>query len=178
MSRLVPITALILAGAFCIARADVYRWVDEHGEVHYSDQWMPGSVIIKTNKAHPPGYDAPTRTAEQRGLASSNARTSNSLEDEANARAMQQDLARVHDAQCKAAKERYIKAMQARRVYKTDKDGERSFLSDQEADTYRVQARKDVQDACGSVPAINPDAPIPEPQAIPEPKPLPGRTTR
>ena len=51
MSRFLPLLLLLLAwGA---ARADVYRWVDEHGEPHYSDQWVPGSQVIKTNKARP-----------------------------------------------------------------------------------------------------------------------------
>ncbi|MGH7747052.1 MAG: DUF4124 domain-containing protein, partial [Candidatus Dormibacteria bacterium] len=53
MPRLVSVTALILAGAFTIARADVYRWVDPQGVPHYSDEWMPGAVLIKTTKPRP-----------------------------------------------------------------------------------------------------------------------------
>ena len=37
--------------------ADVYRWVDDHGEAHYSDRWVPGSELIKSNKPHPPSPD-------------------------------------------------------------------------------------------------------------------------
>ncbi|MBV8783560.1 MAG: DUF4124 domain-containing protein [Gammaproteobacteria bacterium] len=169
MSRFLPLLLLLLAwGA---ARADVYRWVDEHGEPHYSDQWVPGSQVIKTNKARP-GSETMSRSAEQRSLAAASRAVSGQLEDESNARAVQQDVARVRDAQCRAAQDRYLKSIESRRVYKEDKNGERSYLSDDEADAYREVARKDVQVRCGSTPKFDPNAPIPEPQPI-EPKPIP-----
>jgi hypothetical protein len=167
MLRLVSFVSLILAGALSVAQADVYRWVDEHGEPHYSDQWVPGSQVIKTSKAHP-GSDTMSQAHSQAVV-----RTPESLENEANARAVQQDVTRTRDAQCKAAKDRYMKAIESRRVYKEGKDGEREYMSDADADAYRAVARKDVQDRCGSVPSIDPDAPIPDPQPIPEPKALP-----
>jgi hypothetical protein len=178
MSRLVPITALLLT-ALGVARADVYRWTDEHGVTHYSDQWVPGSVVVKTLKPHPgsSGGSSSVRSPEQRALASSNSRVSAELSDQANARAVQQDVTRTRDAQCKAAKDRYMKAIQSRRVYKQDKDGQREYLTDEAADSYRQQARKDVQDRCGSVPEFVPDQPIAEPQPVPEPKVNPADAT-
>ncbi|TLZ43938.1 MAG: DUF4124 domain-containing protein [Gammaproteobacteria bacterium] len=172
MSRLLPITALILAGALNIARADVYRWTDEQGVTHYSDQWVPGSVLIKTVKPHPVTFDTSARSAEQKSLTAGNNRVSSELSDQANARAVQQDVAKAREVLCKNAKDRYMRAIQSRRVFKEDKNGEREYLSDAAADAYREQARKDVQDRCGSVPEYAPDQPIPEPQPI-EPKPIP-----
>jgi hypothetical protein len=166
------LSALILAGAFTVAQADVYRWVDEKGEPHYSDQWMPGAVVVKTTKAHPVGYDSGARTSDQKALTAANTATSEKLSDESNARAVQQDVARRKDAVCKQAKEQYARAIASRRIFKNDKDGERDYMSDTEADAYREQVRKAVQDNCGSVPQFDPNAPIPEPQPI-EPKPLP-----
>jgi hypothetical protein len=172
MLRRVSITALILAGALTIARADVYRWVDAQGQPHYSDRWVPGSEVIKTVKSHPPGADATPRAAELKGLTAANNRISTELSDQENARAVQQDVVRTRDTQCKAAKARYMQAIQSRRVYKQDKDGERMYLADADADAYRELARKEVQERCGSVPEFNPNMPIPEPQPI-EPKPIP-----
>jgi hypothetical protein len=165
MLRLIPITALVLAGACGLARADVFRWVDPQGVVHYSDEWVPGSTVIKTVKPHPESATSGTSTASSR--------TAEQLNDQANSRAVQQDIAKVRNSQCTWAKDRYMKAIASRRVYKEGKDGERQYVSDAEADAYRVQARKDVQEACGSVPEWKPDQPIPEPQAVPEPKPVP-----
>ncbi|TLZ26700.1 MAG: DUF4124 domain-containing protein [Gammaproteobacteria bacterium] len=85
MSRLLPIIALILAGALTVARADVYRWTDEQGVTHYSDQWVPGSVLIKTVKPHPVTFDSSARSAEQKSLTAGNNRVSSELSDQANA---------------------------------------------------------------------------------------------
>ena len=100
-------------------------------------------------------------------------RTPESLADEANSKAVHQDVARSRDAQCKAAKDRYLKAVESRRVYKEDKSGQREYMSDQDADAYREVARKDVQDLCGSVPSFNPDSPVAEPKAVAEPRAIP-----
>jgi hypothetical protein len=182
MLRHLSISALILTSAFTLAQADVYRWVDDKGQPHYSDQWMPGSEVIKTNKAHPPGYDNPTRTADQKGLTASNTKVSTKLGDEDNARAVQQDMASRHAVLCKQSKDSYMRAITSRRVYKEGNEGERSYLSDADADAYREQLRKQVQDYCGSVPQFDPNAPAPtaqpiEPKPIPEPKVNPAAAT-
>ncbi len=83
----------------------------------------------------------------------------------------------MRDAQCTQAKQRYMKAIESRRVYKEGKDGQRDYMSESEADAYREQARKDVQMACGSVPEWKPDQPIPEPKPIPEPQVKPAEAT-
>jgi hypothetical protein len=172
MLRRLSIATLILAGAFTLARADVYRWVDDKGEPHYSDQWVPGSEVIKTSKAHPQGADAPGHVADQKSLSASDQSIHNQLGDRDNARAVQQDLAKRRDALCHQFKDRYTRAITSRRIYKDGSDGDRSYLSDDEADKYREELRKAVQDNCGSVPQFDPNAPIPEPQPI-EPKPIP-----
>jgi hypothetical protein len=168
MLRLVSIGALILAGACTLARADVFRWVDKDGVPHYSDEWVPGSVVIKTT-VKPQQAPAPS--------APSTARASEPAGDQANANAMRQDMAKARNAQCSWARDRYMKAITSRRVYKEGKDGEREYISDAEADAYREQARKDVQEFCGNVPEFKADQALPEPQPIPEPKVNPALAT-
>jgi len=172
MLRRSSIIVLILAGAASLARADVYRWVDDHGQAHYSDQWVPGSVVIKTAKSRPAGADSGAAAADQKSLIASGNRVSAQLEAQDNARAVQEDKARNLEARCKTAKDAYMRAITSRKIYKDEKGGERTYLSDEEADAYREQVRKAVQDACGSVPKFDPEAPIPEPQPI-EPQPIP-----
>ena len=165
MLRLVSITALVLAGACTLARADVFRWVDKDGVVHYSDEWMPGSEVVKTVvKPHPESAAAPAAASAAKN------RVTDQFNELNNARAVQQDVAKAHDAQCTWAKDRYMKAITSRRVYKEGKDGERQYMSDTDADAYREQARKDVQEFCGKVPEWKADQAIPEPQPAPEPK--------
>ena len=177
MLRRLSISALIIAVACTIARADVYRWVDDKGQPHYSDQWMPGSEVIKTSKAHPAGYDTTTRAADQKNLTASNNRIAEQATDKDNARDVQQDLASRHAVLCKQSKDSYMKAITSRRVYKEGAEGERSYLSDADADAYREQLRKQVQEYCGSVPQFDPNAPVPQPQPIPEPKVNPAAAT-
>jgi hypothetical protein len=173
MLRFIPI-ALLLTGLAAVAQADVYRWVDEHGQPHFSDQWVPGSVVVKTAKAHP-GSNTMGETSAAKAPAAPSAATQ--IADSANSRAVQQDVGKSRDAQCKAAKDRYARAIQSRRVFKEGKSGEREYLTDAEADVYRENARKDVQSACGSTPEFDPNAPIAEPKAIAEPKVNPADAT-
>jgi hypothetical protein len=176
MLRLIPLTGLVLIGALSVARADVYRWVDENGEPHYSDQWIPGSTVIKTDRTHP-NADSFNHTVQQKGLTAQSDKASAQVADQDNARAMQQDKANSQAAQCKASQDRYMKAIMSRRVYKEGKDGTREYLSDTDADAYREAARKDVMSVCGSVPSFDPNAPIPEPKPIPDPKVNPADAT-
>jgi hypothetical protein len=170
MLRYVFVTTLVLAGACTLARADVYRWKDEQGIIHYSDVWVPGSVVIKTTvRPHNETPAAPSAPFSSRGAAQSS--------DQANVLAVREDVAKVRDQQCSWAKDRYMKAITSRRVYKEGKDGERNYMSDEEADVYREQARKDVEQACGKVPEWKPDQLAPQPQPVAEPKVNPALAT-
>jgi Domain of unknown function (DUF4124) len=177
MLRPVIITALILAGAFGLARADVYRWIDSQGQPHYSDQWVPGSEVIKTGRSHPSGAEGAVPGGDQKAVVAASNRTSTQLQEQDNARAVQEDKAKRRDALCKTEKDAYMRAITSRKIYKDQKDGSRTYLSDEEADAYREQLRKSVQDDCGSVPKFDPEAPIPEPQPLPEPKVNPADAT-
>src|SRR5262245_24782868 len=114
MLRFIPI-ALLLTGLASVAQADVYRWVDEHGQPHFSDQWVPGSVVVKTAKAHP-GSSTMGETSAPKAPAAPSAATQ--IADSANSRAVQQDVGKARDAQCKAARDRYARAIQSRRVFR------------------------------------------------------------
>lgn len=152
MLRSWTLTTLIVAGICGVAHADVYRWVDDHGEAHYSDRWVPGSELIKSSKPRPAeptpsASQAPTKTS------SSANQTPAAKQEQANEAAVKADVAKTKDAQCKQAKDRYQKAIEARRIYKPGKEGEeRVYMTDQETDAYRLQARNDVTLTCGSPP--------------------------
>ena len=63
---------------------------------------------------------------------------------------MQSDLQQVRADQCKQAQDSYQQAIQARRVYKSGADGERQYLTDEEADQVRLNARLEMEAACKS----------------------------
>jgi hypothetical protein len=161
MLRNLAISTVLCAGVISVAHADVFRWVDDHGGVHYSDQWVPGSEVIKSSPKPPgSGSSSASRTAYSAPRSSGTSPAQDN-----NAKAVKEDLAKARDQQCKDAKDRYEKAIQARRIYKapapapgdkaapaakdTDRPEDRQYLSEEEADAYRVKARQDVQDFCG-----------------------------
>jgi len=162
MLRKLAITTIFTVGVVSAAHADVYRWVDDHGGVHYSDQWVPGSEVIKSNRPHPTTTSANTDSSQRTpsaGSKPSNSSSSSSTDGQSAEKAVKQDLAKVREQQCKEAKDRYDKAIQARRIYKAssnekskdeDRPDDRQYMSDEEADAYRVQTRKDMDQFCGT----------------------------
>src|SRR3954453_21856561 len=47
MFRILAIAGALL-GLASVAQADVWRWTDPNGTIHYSDNWVPGSTLVKT----------------------------------------------------------------------------------------------------------------------------------
>ena len=140
-----------LAGVQAVAQADVYRWVDAQGRVQYSDLWVPGSELVKVDKSRPNAEAAGARqSAEQSKLAASNNRIAEQQAAAANVAAVKQDVTKIRDEQCAKAKERYEKAIQARRIFNGEKDGAKQYLSEADADAYRARTRSDMQLACGN----------------------------
>jgi hypothetical protein len=149
MRGILSLGALVVLVASAMAQADVYRWVDAQGEVHYSDRWVPGSVLIKVERSRAtPQAVSNTRAAEQNRLAVTNDRINAQQAQNLDSRAVQRDVQEARTTQCKEAKEQYEKSIQARRIFRTGKDGEREYLSDAEADEWRLKARADMQEAC------------------------------
>ena len=156
MLRPLVLTAFLAAGFCGAAHADVYRWVDDHGEAHYTDRWVPGAELIKSSRPRPSESSAPAADAQTKnssvtaGASADQKRQQKAAED-----AVKQDVAKTKESQCKEAKDRYQKAIEARRIFKPARPGDtdRQFMSDSEVDAYRLQARNDVTLACGSPPS-------------------------
>jgi hypothetical protein len=151
MQRTLAITTLILAfgAGAALADGDIWRWKDAQGVYHYSDQWVPGSELIKGNRSRAPGEDDSARSAVNRTPSEPASDADRILDQQRAARTVAADVAKVKEKQCKEAQERYEKAIQARRMYKTTKDGQREYVSEDEANAMRVQAKNNVDLACG-----------------------------
>jgi hypothetical protein len=148
MFRILAITAALL-GLASVAQADVYRWTDATGIVQYSDKWVPGSVLVKTDKNHlsPP---APTPAAPGGPATSGVSRANEIVAQQQEKRTVDADVAKSRAAQCKTARDAYDKAIQSRRIYKQGADGSKEYVSDAEADAYRLQLLNNRKQMCGS----------------------------
>jgi Domain of unknown function (DUF4124) len=143
--------ALIMSLTIAVAQADVYRSVDAQGQVHYSDTPTPGSVLVHVQ--HGGGglapYSAPAAPAKSSSTASAPPEQ-DPLAKQAAQKAVQQDVEQTRADQCTKAKSDYEAAIAARRIYKNGADGERQYLSDEEAEQQRVNLHQAMQTACGS----------------------------
>jgi hypothetical protein len=147
MFRILAI-AVALAGAASAAHADVYRWIDAQGRVQYSDRWVPGSTLIKTSSPRNPSAEPPAQTDQQK-LAASNANIAQQQAQRETEQTVKQDVAANRAEQCKHATDAYEKAVQSRRMYKEGKNGEREYVSDEEADAYRAKLLTERKQVCG-----------------------------
>ncbi len=139
------VTAVALAATLVAtaARADIWKWVDAAGHVQYSDRWTPGAVLIKGE------HTSSNAAADQKPLESADKQITSQLNKEEAQRQVQRDEAAARADQCKKAKDHYDQLIQARRIY-TESNGDRQYLSDAQADQERVQAKMDMDSACGS----------------------------
>jgi hypothetical protein len=131
------LAALTLAVA--TAKADVYKTIDAQGEPHYSDQWSPGAVVIKSNKAH---IESGTPDAPRASSAPDPGKDAT--------RQVQADMQAVHAQQCKDLKEQYDKEIHARRIYQPsgDSSAPHQYMTDAEADAERIKTRQAMDAAC------------------------------
>lgn len=142
---------IALAVAAPTAFADVYRWVDAQGEVHYSDRPVEGAELVKATNPRPTRVnddDGPARPSPRVQTAAVNPGTPSLSEERDNQRAVQADVASAREKQCKEAKDRYQRSIQASRIYRTNDAGEREFLSPAEADQLRLSNREAMNLAC------------------------------
>ena len=144
------LTALVLTltAAGAAGAADIY--CNNQGR-DCSDRPSPGAVAIHVSNPHatneaPPSAPVADHSATDSAVTSP---ADERLAREANARAVKKDLDTTRAEQCKQAQEKYLKSIEARRIYRTGKDGEREYLTDAEADQLRMNARLEVTQSCG-----------------------------
>jgi hypothetical protein len=149
MSRSIVIllvASAALLGVAGSARADVvYQWTDAHGQVHYTDQWRPGAKLIRVETAN-----QPADSSAMQGIQSESNAASREVKEQEDAQAVQQDVAKARATQCAQDKARYQQLIQSRRLFTTDKSGERHYLSDADADAMRLKARQAMDADCGT----------------------------
>ena len=144
-SIVILLAASALAGLAGIAHADVvYQWTDAQGQVHYTDQWVPGAKLIRTETARR------SAAGTTPGVQSQSSAADGQIKQQSAAQAVQEDEDKARAARCTQEKAEYQKLIDSRRIYTTDKSGERHYLSDSDADAARLKARQAMDADCGS----------------------------
>jgi hypothetical protein len=128
------------------AEADVYKTVDAQGEPHYTEQWSPGAVLIKSNS----GRVEPSPPAQPPKVSSAPDPNKEATKQ------VQSDVQAVRAQQCKDLKAQYDREIHARRIFQapdaaggaTDSSAPKQYMTDAEADAERVKTRQAMDDAC------------------------------
>jgi hypothetical protein len=143
MRPLLPFALLALLAGTASA-GDIY--CQKQGK-DCSDRPSPGAEFVRTQVRRP---DAPPDNAAAAKPAAAGSTAPSPAAAAATRQAVQKDMDQAKAEECKKARETYQQSLTARRIYRTNKDGEREYLSDTEADQLRLNARLNMEQSCGS----------------------------
>jgi hypothetical protein len=138
-----------------LASAVVYKWIEPQGKVQYGDRPPDGvhaeiveglgSHGTRSEQARPPVASASATSSQPaRSAPPANA------QDDGTKKAVDDDVAQVKDKQCADAQARYKSLIEGRRLFKAGTDGERQYLTSDEIDAERLNAKRDIDTICNS----------------------------
>lgn len=139
MRRLLLIASLLPA----LAGAEIYRWIDAQGQVHFGQRPVSGAERVEV-KPQVVERDADTREREARSERYYQARQAE--REQAAATAAQQRQER--DGECRELRQRLAQLPDGYRYYREGANGERIYYSDEELDAARRQVRERIAERC------------------------------
>ena len=152
---LVLSSALLAGAAGAAEQGNVYLWVDKDGTPHYQDR-PPEGTDPEEAKALSLRYrmtDAQAMAAASKQKAEmkevAGLREGQQAADKATEGAERDQVAKEREDGCKTARDKAQKYETAHRLYKPGPDGTRTYLTDEEIDAARAEARKTVAEWCG-----------------------------
>lgn len=127
--------------------AAVYSWVDDKGQVHYSDT-PPPEVQAKATDIESSATDSGQADAQQ-------AARENRIEQIEETQAVEEEIAAINAKKaarnaelCKKAREWQTNVTNNHRLYRVNDKGEREYYTSAEIDTARTKAAADVARYC------------------------------
>ncbi len=165
------ILLLLLTLLSANALAAINKWVDEHGQVHYSDQPPPANVkaqkVIpalgpeatqpaKATGTPPASAPAATTTAASAPAAAKTAaerdaelkKAKQAKEEAAKKAAQEQAIADTYKANCENAQRNLRMLQSGMRIAEIDTNGQRYYLSDAQRQERITKAQQDIATYC------------------------------
>jgi hypothetical protein len=135
---------IVMVFGLCLsAHADIWKWVDENGNVHYGDtpahDYSNKAQLVK----HTPDHRSTATSSDRRSDAS---RGNDVDPDESLPEQQAREEAQAY--YCKQAKDIYRSYVGAPRLYRTRDDGQREYLSDEEMAATIASAEASVAEWC------------------------------
>lgn len=128
---------------FVNTNTPIYTWVDEYGKVHYSDKPEHESAVSVELVWHSTGDLA---NAEGSAGAAGTFRGKEIDPNETVDERIEREMAEAY--YCKRAREIYDSYVNAPKLYKTNADGQKEYLSDEEAEATLSETKDRVAELC------------------------------
>ena len=129
---------------FC-ASADVYKWVDEEGNVHYGDQPQENAQEMKIKEGNVTPSENEDRYRRQQKVLDAfthDRQQKNTAHEKAEAEKAKKD------AKCADARARFEKYVNAQYLYRKSENNERDVLDDQEREQALKKMQADIKQHC------------------------------
>jgi hypothetical protein len=132
---------LVLPG---LAAAEIYRWTDANGQVHFGQRpAVPGAQQIEV-KPQVVEQDQLTRERQERTSRFFDARR----EEQAQAAVVAAEQQAKRAKECRELRNRLTSIPEGRSYYRAEANGQRSYYSDEQVDTARQQLQSQVAGRC------------------------------
>lgn len=139
-----PLIIMSLLLAAVTAEAQVYKWVDENGKVHFGDQpprKKPDAAEKVELKVAPKTGNAPAASQADRGL--KQRELLKTMEQERKQRESQRTKAKEEKkrkaALCKKLKAKRDEMVRANAIYTTNENGERVYMDEEQGAAFRKE---------------------------------------
>lgn len=146
---LVTFTGATLAAAGTAA-ADVYKYKDEKGNIHYTDKppELPAERLnVKSQRTDTVAVQE-RQAAEQKQQTAASQQQQQARNQAADQKDAAQFSAKDKAERCAKARERYDKYMNSQKLYEQGADGERRYLTSDELDAARASAKASMDVLC------------------------------
>lgn len=152
-SKLSPLLVMLFGVSVLLiplsVSAEIYKWTDENGKVHYSDKPIDDKsekISIKL----PPAASTPTQTSVDRKTKTDNflrARQEERAEIDEKI-AEKKKLKKQRKKKCKAAKKENENLIRARAIYYEGEGGAREYIGDEERARVLAEAKAEIKKWC------------------------------
>lgn len=149
--RILLCTSLITISTGLFA-AEIYKWTDTDGNVHYGDRPTAGdqanfeTIAVASQRTNPEQVQAGVEARQEREAARAEAR-------DARAEAAEEAEKALADAEersrkCDQYRARLEEFVTSRRLYRVDESGERNYLDEVQIQEARSKAQQKVEEYC------------------------------
>ena len=131
---------LAVSAAGMAFASDIYKWTDEHGNVHYGDR--PSGEASEEPLAVSSGLTDPSKDQARDEVKAAASEQAEPAPEELRAQALERE------EKCSTYKTRLQRFLTSRRLYRKDENGERVYLDEDETLVARERVQNQVEEYC------------------------------